>query len=822
MQRALLPLARHAAALGAGLLLASGLTTASARNHAILAGVAQYQNASIAKLDAPGNDVKRMWDFLRGWKFEPADVAVLSDDTRAFKGQLPSRLQLPTAANILKALDDLIARLSAGPRQDNEFVVVYFSGHGSFHREKKGKPAGIAPEPDGNDEVLLAIDAKNFDTGSGRIEGGILDDELKERLDKLEKLATVWLIIDSCHAGGATRSALGDDLKYKMTAPAALNAPVHTGPLPGDAQSSTGWLPKQQATSNKLIAFLAVEKNALAIERKMSIPGVEGEHFSLFTHFLLEALQQPGLTTYRAIAEEVHGLIAKQSQNIPMPVFEGALDKEMPGGRAGWTVSWNDEAKDVTINVGTLAGVRADTIFALVRTSANPEQVIGYAKVRLPTPSTSAADLLDKLNDAPVAKPGKADFQGRIQARIVQAPASFVLTVARPPALDCDPVLQEQEAKRKLAPERRTKADLRMLNEAIGILDKKSEKTRTDAEKGDGGYLIDFVSPGVQALVQLCVSRDVVYLVGEDGRLDTNPRRPTPGHRLAGTPAELAEKLHEDLWKIVRQQNLLRIAGETGKSPIAGQVTVQVKLDRDESSFKSARDKELRECTNFAGKLNWENAKPLQPAGAVVGQPAPASKKPVGRKTGDARIFTVFGDRLTHCDRLIVEVSNESDKDIDVTLLYLDSLGAIGAVSEKEGSRIARSDPTKVQPPQRFPIKIVTWCPSGKFDDCLKQARDGKTSANYAPVGIERLAVIIAEANSSVPRVYSNLAQSGLNQVRTRSARGDLDAFDDLLSQAALPGHVRTRSVNRGGDAGVKIFQWEVVPPDELNKPNRK
>lgn len=832
MKRASMVLAFRGIAVAASFGLAAGWSTASARNQAILIGVSDYETKSITKLDAPGNDVKRVWDFLTGWKFDPKDIAVLSDDLTAFKGKPPERLQRPTAKNILDAIDGLTRQLASRPRDPNAFIVLYFSGHGSFHREDPNKKGSNAPELDGNDEVLLAIDAKNFDenkAGGPGIPGSILDDELGAKLEELRRHALVWLIINSCHAGGTTRSVLPEDIKYKATNPKDLGAPVSNGSVLGGGGLG-GLVPAWTAapSSEGIVQFLAVGKEEKAIERKMVVDGAEGA-YSIFTHFLLEALRQPGLTTYRSLAEEVQRRIVKQSSANPTPVFQGPLEVSLPEViQGGWSATWDGEKRSVAIKAGSLAGLRKGTVVALQRIVNGVPSIAGHARV---TEATAIASSGEPIAYDEVAVPAPAALQQPgLLAKVVANADAFVLTISRPPVLDCDPKLPAAEAKPGLKSSARTKADLTKINEAIRLIEDevRAKKAKT--------FPVEFVKPGAPALVQLCVSRDVVYLVGADAQLDTDERGGTPGHRITSDARQLAEKLSASLWKLLRQQNLLRIAGEPGTSSIGEKVTVNLKLERDLKALSEAPDKERRKCTNFDAAVQPDTATEMLPIGSArkPGE-APRAKK------ADNQVFTVFGTAITHCDRIIVEITNRFEKDVDVTLLYLDNRGSIGRlVDERREARIRRMSVGVPPEPTVFDVKIVTWCPTGKWDVCLEakanaEKQKGKETAGtnhtlYAPIGIERLAVIVAEA-AGPERTYYFLTQEGLDLAPERRSdavarsaggtRAGTDKFNSLLREAAMEGEARTRSVSPGGDATMKVFQWKVVPPAKLNQPRR-
>ena len=93
---------------------------------------------------------------------------------------------------------------------------------------------------------------------------------------------------------------------------------------------------------------------------------------------------------------------------------------------------------------------------------------------------------------------------------------------------------------------------------------------------------------------------------------------------------------------------------------------------------------------------------------------------------------------------------------------------------------------------------------------------------HYASVGPESLMVIIAEAGP-IRRTYHYLEQQSLGDARVelerKTRRGRAAPFDALIRAAGLvPGRTRSGNLKAGGDATIRVFRWEVVPPAQLTK----
>lgn len=104
-----------------------------------------------------------------------------------------------TAANIRKALDKLAHECKKG-----DLVYVQFSGHGQAYEDLSGD------EADGWDEAIIPYDAMmHYKKGVYEGANHILDDELEKFLTtirtKVGKEGFVYVVLDACHMGGASR-----------------------------------------------------------------------------------------------------------------------------------------------------------------------------------------------------------------------------------------------------------------------------------------------------------------------------------------------------------------------------------------------------------------------------------------------------------------------------------------------------------------------------------------------------------------------------------------------------------------------------------------
>jgi hypothetical protein len=248
----------------------------------------------------------------------------------------------------------------------------------------------------------------------------------------------------------------------------------------------------------------------------------------------------------------------------------------------------------------------------------------------------------------------------------------------------------------------------------------------------------------------------------------------------------VAEDLREDLWRLLRQLNLRRAAQEVQRTDFSNAIDVRLSLIRDRDEFNSVAKDEKQPCKSWASDPDIMPSVPLG-----VGSPS--------------------GIKLTHCDRVSIEIVNRWSNDVDVTLLYLDSEGGIGPLGLGDQPRIKAGG---AHFPQKFqPVKIVTWCDRKVWSLC----KSFKTSG-FQPTGIERLIVIITEA-AATEHTFYYLVQDRLSKAierRTAAERAGIP-LEDLINAVLYPAGTRG-TVDKATPGTIKLFSWEVVPPGVLER----
>ena len=266
-----------------------GSRHALAEQYALLIGAANYLNKSITPLKGPPNDVTLIWRALTKRGFSKANMIV-------YAGNLPTGPDFPLSLGEATKIAILEGFAAVAERaKEDDAVLIYFSGHGS---QQPVQNVDQDPEGDNLDQVMLPVDAGNFDDLTQTIMNGIVDDAVGVAIDRIrDKGAHVWAVIDACHAGSMTRGAI-DGVIARGVDPAVL------GIRPSPSQAS--WARPQTArhlpsrsTRGSLVGFFAVDSSKEAVERRFEefdkpmISSGGRPSVGVFTYFLHKILSDP-------------------------------------------------------------------------------------------------------------------------------------------------------------------------------------------------------------------------------------------------------------------------------------------------------------------------------------------------------------------------------------------------------------------------------------------------------------------------------------------------------------------------------------------------
>ncbi|MEM6695294.1 MAG: caspase family protein [Pseudomonadota bacterium] len=345
------------------------LTVAQAETRALLIGVSDYEasDLGIADLKGPANDIRLLQTVLteRG----VSDFRILADGVEG--GVRPTR------AAILAAFDAL-----ARDAEQDDFIFIHFSGHGSQQPDQNGD------ETDGLDEVFLAIDSNRAPLGDPRILNAIVDDEIGEAVAKIRaRGADVWMVIDSCHSGSGLR-AVSSNVAVRFVDPASFGIDV-TAQAPAEpgldlADDNEGDL------AGGFLAFYSARSSEIAREVKMQ-DGDAG-WYGIFTAKLAARLSTVDAVSFRQLFQatlaDLNDSTFPGAARLQTPSWEGNLiDATVFGGRD--TVGLRRfRVTRGAIEAGLIHGISEGTLVALVADAAAPaDAIIGYGQVERVEPT---------------------------------------------------------------------------------------------------------------------------------------------------------------------------------------------------------------------------------------------------------------------------------------------------------------------------------------------------------------------------------------------------------------------------------------------------
>ncbi|MGB7923285.1 MAG: caspase family protein [Pyrinomonadaceae bacterium] len=318
--------------------------------------------------------------------------------------------QWPTYANIVAGFHRLIEMARPGAQ-----VYIHYSGHGGRvpslpqWREHKGE--------DGLDETLVPVDIGSVETPYVR------DVELMFLLQTMvEKGLLVTVVLDSCHAGSATRSkrviepgaggavARGIASIDTTQRPAkSLVAPVEVlartwrraaAETTRNFETGSGWLLEPQG----YVLLAACRAHEFAYE----YPFDGGEKSGALSHWLVDSFKRLGPNvSYKVLHErilaKIHSQFAAQT-----PQLEGEGDRLVFGSREAATqaaigvISVDQDNQRVLLNVGQAQGVGIGTQLAVYPPGAmlitQAEQRLALVEITELGGTTSWARIIEALS----------------------------------------------------------------------------------------------------------------------------------------------------------------------------------------------------------------------------------------------------------------------------------------------------------------------------------------------------------------------------------------------------------------------------------------
>jgi hypothetical protein len=643
------------AGTASALLALTGLSQAAeAKTRMLLVGVADYNEASgIRDLLGPRNDVSIMWRLFKSRGVAPKDITVLSDGVPQ-GAEYPVLNGAATIGDIRTAFDKIIAE--TGPGDD---FVFYYSGHGT--RQPDNNPEEeIEPEADGYDQVLLPSDVGPYDPAGGGITNALVDDELGQKLDAIRAKGTfVWAIIDSCHSGTVTR---GDSVTRSID-PASLGVPEKSEAATSASRGGTRKGAIVSKNENDLVGFYAVDAFDEAIERPFTgyaTPMVgEGktQRMGVFTNALHHALTQGTAQTFADLAREISADLTtdRSGGRVPQPVFDGVLDRAVPGANSkGPRLITSLMADDViTVPQGVLHGFELGSRVALYAPGQS-DKPIGKAEITVAEAASSQAGNI-------VWEPGaKKIAKGPIAVRMTEQAVSFRFAVSPPPKAD-------------LADAGQSDAVSKAVDMAFG---KESGSSEIGIAMGEPG------NPDGDVLLRVQNGR--LWIMRPDRPLDMKAGSfgETPSLAIDPDPKALAEKVKQAVWSLSRAEKLVRFAASIGNSG-------------DENADRP------------------EITATIQRKGDKSADPSTACAKP--NKTDPEKPLAAFAPQgVGNCDTVRFKITNETDQTYYIAAFYVDALGGVFPLSNQDKARGCVRTLYSGSGDVTYTIQINTWDPQNK------------------------------------------------------------------------------------------------------------
>lgn len=501
---------------------------AHAAQYALLVGVSGYPN--LTQLPGAANDVKLMRSVLERKGFKPEHIQTLADSAPGSA--------LPTRANILKALERLIAKTGEG-----DYVYLHFSGHGA---QQYAPEDAREAEPDGLSEIFLPIDVGRATGGRKQVPNAIADYELNNYLNRfLAKGTFVWGVFDACHSATLLRGS--DDFTYRFVPPKELGLDLSSvAPAKADGNMISRGGPPEEMPLNRspgkvtdkggFVAFYGAQTNQLAPEglmpRGLLPDDPRRAQHGVLTYTLAEAMENFNGGSFRQLSQYIQQRYLAQSVIQANPAFSGdSLDANVftphvESGIRQWPLSRVDNK--LSIPAGALQQIGPGSQFAVLPNAvADDGQFL--ARVQAVQVSPLSTELRLMLGKDGVQINTDSLPSGAV-ARLTNPAVSMTLLVA---------LAQEKG-----------KVD-RRLQEMVSTL-----KSQVAA-----GLRVEWVKPGQIHDLQLHLKSGRVWLRQAGLPLVTQGSEPTPSIAVDKSRPATLERLGNALVRAAKAINVHRLAG---------------------------------------------------------------------------------------------------------------------------------------------------------------------------------------------------------------------------------------------------------------------
>ena len=339
------------------------LAVSATGKHALLIGIQNYH--STTSLKGPENDVNITAQVLRErFGFQDDEFIILKNEQATHTG-------------IERAFTQLTERV-----QENDFVYIYYSGHGSQTKDLNGDESP-AHGGDGLDETWLSYGARstegtdidNYDVNNY----DVLDDEVDAWLAAVYAVThNVVFVSDSCHSATVSRG----------------QSAVSRAVAKDDREHPLGRQAYARPAENVGIRVGAARDPESAIEVPIYFKAEDTEaYYGLFTWHWVQALQQAKAgTSWNDVFKRASTYVTAGRSNVQQPQLWGQRGLQFDGKifiplKATIPITDVDEV-EVTLDAGMLSGVTVGSVYRsddasnpakLTITAVTPFESVGKA-----------------------------------------------------------------------------------------------------------------------------------------------------------------------------------------------------------------------------------------------------------------------------------------------------------------------------------------------------------------------------------------------------------------------------------------------------------
>ncbi len=529
--------------------------------HALLIGIDCYMPGTVPglphypHLSGCVGDVELMEEFLRN-RLSGVDVRI-TKLTASGVGSRPSEPedQWPTKANLVAVFQRLAQEAQAGDQ-----VYIHYSGHG-------GRALTLYPQvkgQEGLDESLVPTDYGQIENPAAPEDRYLRDLELATLLQTLvERGAVITVVLDSCHAGGASRGGvdtagrIGGSMAVRGSAEVDQLPRAHAGLVGPPAELAANWQAQSRGTRSVQVAAgwlpdptgytLLAACRALELASEDTMP--DGKRHGFLTYWLWDALQKP-MRSWAMVHQQVAARL-KVANPSQRPQLQGVGDRAIFGGATVALPAGIDilevEGDRLRLDSGRGAGVLPGAQFFIYPAGiANFKQTAARLAIIEVTESNDAhawARVLRRLDDDPHDSPLETGSKALLfnPGSALQWPVYLIRDGATPADA-------EESALKALA---------------TTIEQSESRFVRLAAEGEREGF-------GVA--------------VTEDGRYEIRDIEGNPLPHLYPVSSQHPQEAHHQLLHLARYYNILELDNPDPASPVAGALEA-VLLESQERAF---------------------------------------------------------------------------------------------------------------------------------------------------------------------------------------------------------------------------------------------